>query len=150
MIKNSNLKKLNLDITKVADLILYQRNQSPRPTDRPVVLLSTKTGRQVAPDRQMAPPTSPARLLLNRELAPTRGNSRQLAPTCANLRKLAQTRTNSRKPAQTRTNLRKVAQTRAKMLGVGRVGPGGSWAGWAGRWYGLGLAGQRWAGLGGC
>ena len=26
----------------------------------PVVLLSSKTGRQVAPDRQMAPPTSPA------------------------------------------------------------------------------------------
>ena len=33
----------------------------PRPDpDRPVVLLSTKTSRQVAPDRQMAPPTSPA------------------------------------------------------------------------------------------
>ena len=50
-------------------------NRSRRRRHRhPVVLLSSKTGRQVAPDRQMAPPTSPARLLLNRELAPTRAN----------------------------------------------------------------------------
>ena len=59
------------------------------PTDRPVVLLSTKTGHQVAPDRQMAPPTSPASLLLNPELAPTCTNLRKLEQTRANLRKLA-------------------------------------------------------------
>ena len=96
----------------------------------PVVLLSSKIGRQMAPDRQMAPPTCPA------HFAPTRTNSRKLAQTCANPHKLTQTRADSRK----------VAQTRAKMLGVGRVGPGavgpggGMCWGWRAR-GGLGLAG---------
>merc|ERR1739840_35851 len=91
----------------VVYLILYQRSL----VTRPVVLLSTKTGRQVAPDRQMAPPTSPAHFAQtranSRKLAQTRANSRKLAQTHANSRKLAQTCIYSHRLAQTRTNLRK-------------------------------------------